>query len=125
LIAHPHQINQSVKPAVVGSADMKNFKEFLSESINISGDFNGNLYLNSEPEQKQVGESYLADVVWEGNLYRFEMVAKSGVPSKQELGEELQGEYPGAVVHQIYPAEQKNINIKSKSRYHPSKLEWL
>ena len=104
---------------------MKSFKEFLSESINISGDFNGNLYLNSEPEQKQVGESYLADVVWEGNLYRFEMVAKSGVPSKQELGEELQGEYPGAVVHQIYPAEQKNINIKSKSRYHPSKLEWL
>ena len=103
---------------------MKNFKEFLSESINISGDFNGNLYLNSEPEQKQVGESYLADVVWEGNLYRFEMVAKSGVPSKQELGEELQGEYPGAVVHNIYPATSSSLNIKSSQRYRPERLSW-
>jgi hypothetical protein len=104
---------------------MKSFKEFLSESVNISGDFNGSLYINSQPEQKQVGESYLADVVWQGNLYRFEMVTKSGLPSKQELGEDLQGEYPGAVVHQIYPAKQNNTKIKSTSRYHPSKLEWI
>lgn len=104
---------------------MKSFKEFLSESVTISGDFNGNLYINSQPEQQQVGESYIADVVWQGNLYRFEMLTKSEVPSKQKLGEELQGDYPGAVVHQIYPAKQKNINIKSASRYHPSKLEWI
>ena len=39
---------------------MKSFKEFLSESVNISGDFNGNLYINSQPEPQQVGEEYVA-----------------------------------------------------------------
>ncbi len=105
---------------------MKSFNQFLSESVNISGDFNGNLYINSQPEpQQQVGESYVADVVWEGNLYRLELVTKSGIPSKQELGEQLQRNYPGAIVHQIYPAEEKNFNIKNVQRYHPSKLEWI
>jgi hypothetical protein len=107
---------------------MKSFNQFLSESVNISGDFNGNLYINSQPEpepQQQVGESYVADVVWEGNLYRLELVTKSGIPSKQELGEQIQGQYPGAIVHQIYPAEEKNFNIKNAQRYHPSKLEWI
>jgi hypothetical protein len=108
---------------------MKSFQKFLSESVNISGDFNGNLYINSQPEQpeqlKQVGEGYVADVVWEGNIYRLELVTRSGIPSKQELGEQLQIQYPGAVVHQIYPAEEKNFNIKNVQRYHPSKLEWI
>ena len=104
---------------------MKSFKQFLSESVTISGDFNGNLYINSQPEQQQVGESYVADVMWQGSLYRLEMVTKSGLPSKQELGEQLQGEYPGAVVHQIYPEEEKNYNIKNAKRYNPSKLEWI
>ena len=105
---------------------MKSFNQFLSESVNISGDFNGNLYINSQPEQpQQVGENYVADVVWEGNLYRLELITKSGVPSKQELGEQLQRQYPGAIVHQIYPAEEKNFNIKNVQRYHPSKLEWI
>jgi len=105
---------------------MKNFKQFLSESVNISGDFNGNLYINGSQEQPQsVGENYVADVMWKGNLYRFEMVTKTGVPSKQELAEQLQGEYPGAVVHQIYPVEEKNFNIRNAKRYHPSKLEWI
>jgi len=108
---------------------MKSFQEFLSESVNISGDFNGNLYINSQPEQqeqpKQVGEGYVADVVWEGNIYRLELVTRSGIPSKQELGEQLQKDYPGAIVHQIYPAEEKNLNIKNVQRYHPSKLEWI
>jgi hypothetical protein len=104
---------------------MKSFKEFLSESVNISGDFNGNLYINSQPEQQQMGEEYVADVLWNGSLYRMEMVAKNGIPSKKELGEQLQLNYPGAIVHQIYPAEQKNINIKDTKRYHPSKLEWI
>jgi hypothetical protein len=105
---------------------MKSFNQFLSESVNISGDFNGNLYINSQPEQpQQVGENYVADVVWEGNLYRLELITKSGVPTKQELGEQLQRQYPGAIVHQIYPAEEKNFNIKNVQRYHPSKLEWI
>ena len=107
---------------------MKSFNQFLSESVNISGDFNGNLYINSQPEPEQpqqVGENYVADVVWEGNLYRLELITKSGVPTKQELGEQLQRQYPGAIVHQIYPAEEKNFNIKNVQRYHPSKLEWI
>jgi len=105
---------------------MKSFKQFLSESVNVSGDFNGNIYINStQPEQQSVGEEYVADVMWMGNLYRMELVTDNGIPSKQDLGEQLQGEYPGAVVHQIYPVLEKNINIKNTKRYHPSKLEWI
>ena len=105
---------------------MKSFKQFLNESVNISGDFNGNLYINSQQEQpQQVGESYVADVMWMGSLYRMQLVTKSGLPSKQDLGEQLQREYPGAIVHNIYPAEEKNLNIKNVQRYHPSKLEWI
>ena len=105
---------------------MKSFKQFLNESVNISGDFNGNLYINSQQEEpQQVGESYVADVMWMGSLYRMQLVTKSGLPSKQDLGEQLQREYPGAIVHNIYPAEEKNPNIKNIQRYHPSKLEWI
>jgi hypothetical protein len=105
---------------------MKSFKQFLSESVTIAGDFNGNLYINSsESQQQEVGENYVADVMWNGSLYRMEMVTRTGLPSKRELGEQLQSEYPGAVVHQIYPAEQKNYNITNAKRYHPSKLEWI
>jgi hypothetical protein len=105
---------------------MKSFKQFISESVNISGDFNGNLYINSQPETpQQVGEEYVADVLWQGSLYRMELVTKSGIPSKRDLGEQLQGDYPGAVVHQIYPVTEKNFNIRNAKRYHPSKLEWI
>ena len=105
---------------------MKSFKQFITETIQISGDFNGNLYINSnQPQQHQVGEEYSADVLWNGNLYRMKLTTESGIPSKQELGEQLQGEYPGAVVQQIYPIEEKNTNIKKVKRYHPSKLEWI
>ena len=48
---------------------MKSFQQFLSESINISGDFNGNLYMNSSSEPEVAKESFIADVVWEGKLY--------------------------------------------------------
>ena len=93
---------------------MKSFKQFISESVNISGDFTGNLYINSsQPEQQSVGEEYVADVLWNGSLYRMELTSKTGIPSKQSLGEELQAEYPGAIVHQIYPITEKNCNIKS------------
>jgi len=105
---------------------MKSFKQFISESVNISGDFNGNLYINSnQPEPQSVGEEYVADVFWNGSLYRMELTTKNGVPSKQDLGEQLQNEYPGAIVHQIYPVIERNINIKDTKRYHPSKLEWI
>jgi hypothetical protein len=104
---------------------MKSFKQFISESVNIAGDFTGNLYINSQPETQQVGEEYVADVMWEGNLYRLELVTKTRIPSTRELGEQLQSDYPGAVVHQIYPVTEKNLNIKNAQRYHPSKLEWI
>jgi hypothetical protein len=104
---------------------MKSYRQFISESINIAGDFTGNLYVNSQPELQQVGEEYVADVMWQGNLYRIDLVTKNGIPSKRDLGEQLQGEYPGAIVHQIYPAEVKNFNITGRKRYHPSKLEWI
>ena len=105
---------------------MKSFKQFISESVNIAGDFTGNLYINSQPEQaQQVGEEYSADVMWQGSLYRLELVSKNGIPSARELGEQLQSTYPGAVVHQIYPMMEKNLNIKDAKRYHPSKLEWI
>ena len=105
---------------------MKSFKQFIAESVNISGDFTGNLYINSsQPEPQQVGEEYVADVLWNGSIYRMELVTKNGIPSKQSLGEQLQTEYPGAVVQQIYPVLEKNYNIKSTKRYHPSKLEWI
>jgi hypothetical protein len=106
---------------------MKNFKQFISESVNISGDFNGNLYMNPQDQQPQeeVGESYVADITWQNNIYRIEMVTKTGLPSKQELAEKLQSEYPGAMVHNIYPVEEKNFNIKNARRYHPAKLEWV
>jgi hypothetical protein len=104
---------------------MKSFKQFISESINIAGDFTGNLYVNSHPEQQQVGEEYVADIMWNGSLYRMEMISNNGIPSPRELGEQLQSEYPGAVVHQIYPITEKNLNIKNTKRYHPSKLEWI
>jgi len=105
---------------------MKSFRQFISESVNISGDFNGNLYINSnQPEPQQVGEEYVADVMWNGSLHRLELITKNGIPSKRELGEQLQSNYPGAIVHQIYPVEDKNYNITSLKRYHPSKLEWI
>jgi hypothetical protein len=102
---------------------MKKFNEFLSEAVNITGDFNGNLYINSqESESEGVEESYVADIMWEGKLYRMEI--EGSMPSKNELAENLQGEYPGAVVHQIYPAEIKNLNIKNVQRYQPERLSW-
>ena len=100
---------------------MKNFKEFLSESITINGDFNGTLNVGgSQPEQ--AAESFFADVVWEGKIYRMEI--EGSMPSKNELAEQLQGEYPGAVVHQIYPATSSSLNIKSSQRYRPERLGW-
>ena len=99
----------------------------MSESVNISGDFNGNLYINSsEPEQQPVGEQFVADVVWEGKLYRMEICSEK-IPSREELGEQIQSNYPGAMVHNIYPAQYNNnsaLRITGIKRYQPEKLSW-
>lgn len=102
---------------------MKSFKQFLSESVNIAGDFNGNLYINSSDAQsEQVGESFFADLMWEGKIYRIEVEGK--MMSKNELTEQIQGEYPGAIVHNIYPVTQSSIKIKNSQRYRPESLTW-
>jgi len=103
---------------------MKSFKKFLSESINIAGDFNGNLYVNgSEPQSEPVGESFFADVVWEGKMYRLEVEGK--MMNKNDLAEQIQGEYPGAIVHNIYPSQsQSSLRIKNSQRYQPERLTW-
>jgi len=99
---------------------MKSFQQFLSESITINGDFNGTLNVGgSQPEQ--TSESFFADVVWEGKLYRLEVEGK--MLSKNELAEQIQGEYPGAMVQNIYPGNAPSI-IKNAQRYQPEKLSW-
>ena len=100
---------------------MKSFQQFLSESITINGDFNGTLNVgSSQPEQAQ--ESFFADVMWEGKLYRLEVEGK--MLPKNELAEQIQGEYPGAIVHNIYPAQLNTSRIKNAQRYQPERLSW-
>ena len=106
---------------MLGTADMKNFKQFLSESITINGDFNGTLTYGGAPGQEQQKESYFADVVWEGKLYRLELEGQ--MLSKNELAEQIQGQYPGAMVQNIYPGEAPS-KIKSSKRYQPERLTW-
>jgi len=106
---------------------MKSFKQFLSESVNISGDFNGNLYMNNSDQiPETVGEQFVADIVWEGKLYRMEISADK-IPTRESLGEQIQGNYPGAVVHNIYPSQYNNnstLRITGIKRYQPEKLTW-
>ena len=74
-------------------------------------------------QSEPVKESFLADVVWQGKIYRMEVEGK--MISKNELTEQLQGEYPGAIVHNIYPASnQSSLKIKNTQRYQPEKLSW-
>ena len=101
---------------------MKSFQQFLSESINISGDFNGNLYMNSSSEPEVAKESFIADVVWEGKLYRLEVEGK--LMNKNELAEQLQDEYPGVIVHNIYPNSTSSVKVKTAQRYQPERLSW-
>jgi hypothetical protein len=100
---------------------MKSFQQFLSESITINGDFNGTLNVgSSQPEQ--TNETYFADVVWEGRMYRLEVEGK--MLNRNELAEQIQGEYPGAIVHNIYPSQLNTSRIKTAQRYQPEKLTW-
>jgi hypothetical protein len=100
---------------------MKSFQQFISESINIAGDFNGNLYMNSS-QPEIANESFLADVVWQGRLYRMQLEGK--IMSKNELAEQLQSEYPGAIVHNVYPVTEASIKVKNAERYRPERLSW-
>jgi len=99
---------------------MKSFQQFLQESITINGDFNGTLNVGgSQPEQQQ--ESFSADIVWEGKIYRLEV--EGSMMSRTELAEHIQGEYPGAVVQNVYPSSTQS-KIKSAQRYRPERLSW-
>lgn len=100
---------------------MKSFQQFLAESINISGDFNGNLYMNSS-QPEVANESFLADVVWQGRLYRMQLEGK--MMNKNQLAEHLQSEYPGAIVHNVYPVTEGSIKVKKAERYRPERLSW-
>lgn len=112
-------------PLESGSVNMKSYKQFISESINIAGDFNGTLNIGSQPSHQQVGEEFSVDFVWQGSIYRVEMISENGIPTKNELTTQLQSEYPGAIIHNIYPATQRVENVTKVNRYHPSKLEWI
>ena len=101
---------------------MKSFQEFLKESITINGDFNGTLNVGGSSQPEPAAESYVADVVWEGKIYRLEI--EGTMPSKNELAEQLQDEYPGAVVHNLYPSTTSSLKIKSSQRYRPERLGW-
>ena len=100
---------------------MKTYKEFLSESVNISGDFNGNLYINST-EREQVTEKYSADMEWKGELYRIEMAYEGSLPERKDLTEMIQSEYPGAIVHNVYPPTGNNKILGGRRIFHNS--EW-
>jgi hypothetical protein len=105
---------------------MKSFKQFLSESINISGDFNGTLIVGGNTPEPQK-EEFSADIVYRGNIHRISMVSENGVPSKMELTEYLQNEYPGSIVQHIYVREnlKSPIQVTNDKRYHPAKLDWI
>ena len=100
---------------------MKSFQQFLSESITINGDFNGTLNVGGS-QSEQASESFFADVVWEGKMYRLEVEGK--MLSKNELAEQIQGEYPGAIVHNVYPSQENTSRIKNVQRYQPERLTW-
>ena len=75
---------------------------------------------SAQPEQAT--ESFFADVVWEGKLYRLEI--EGGIMDKNSLTENLQDEYTGAIVHNIYPASSNSLTVKNAQRYRPERLTW-
>ena len=106
---------------------MKSFKQFLSESINISGDFNGTLIVGGNNQPEPQTEEFSADIVYMGNIHRISMVTENGVPTKNELTQYLQDEYPGSIVQHIYVKENSkgSIRVTDDKRYHPAKLDWI
>ncbi len=78
--------------------------------------------MNGGSQPEQATESFLADMVWQGKLYRLEVEGK--MMDKNALAEQLQGEYPGAIVHNIYPSTANSIKVKASQRYRPERLSW-
>jgi hypothetical protein len=113
---------------------MKSFKQFqreisktsLNESVNISGNASvETIIISGSSSSQPIEEKYVADIVWNGNLYRMELIAEEDrIPSRNELAEQLQGEYPGAIVHNVYPISNNNSKVLSVKRYQPEKLTW-
>ena len=105
---------------------MKSFQEFLQESVNIQ--HVDTLIVNdSDSNTQSVGEEFSADVMYHGSIHRISLVTENGIPSRNQLAEYLQDDYPGAIVQQIYVKEtsDKSIKIKDDKRYHPAKLDWV
>jgi len=105
---------------------MKTFQEFLQEGINIQN-VETLIVNDSDSITQSVGEEFSADVMYQGSIHRISMVTENGIPSRNQLAEYLQDEYPGAIVQQIYVKEtsDKSIKIKDDKRYHPAKLDWV
>lgn len=105
---------------------MKSFKEFIQESVNIQH-VDTLIVNNAESSPASVGEEFTADVVYQGSIHRLTMVSENGIPSKNELAEYLQDNYPGVIVQQIYVEDNspKSIQVKNEKRYHPAKLDWV
>lgn len=78
--------------------------------------------MNSSSQQETATESFLADIVWQGRLYRMEVEGK--MMDKNALAEQLQAEYPGAIVHNVYPNSTNPLKIKNTERYRPERLSW-
>jgi len=96
---------------------MKSYKEFLSESVNIAGDFNGTLHVHSDGKTAEpVGETYSADIIYNGELFRIEILSENGIPNHGDLTWMLQDEYPGAMVQYIYPPQKSKVNITKSNR---------
>ena len=107
---------------------MKTFKQFLSESITINGDFNGTLNVGgSSLESQPQTEEFSADIVYMGNIHRISMKTENGIPTKNDLTEYLQSEYPGSIVQHIYVNDnsESSIKVTNNKRYHPAKLDWV
>lgn len=96
---------------------MKSYKEFLSESVNIAGDFNGTLHVHNDGKTAEpVGETYSADIIYNGELFRIDILSETGIPTHDELTWMLQEEYPGAMVQYIYPPNKPKVNITKSHR---------
>lgn len=100
---------------------MKSFQQFLSEGkITIT--------IDTDDIETSKNEEFGADVVWEGKLYRMDLsTTRDNIPTEKELTEQLQNEYPGAMVQKIYKVtkEESDIKVVGKKRYNPAMLSWV
>jgi hypothetical protein len=102
---------------------MKSFQQFLSEPstlLEISTEIFISMDLNHN--QNKHKNLSLLDVVWQGKIYRMEVEGK--MMDKNELAEQLQDEYPGAIVHNVYPNTTSSVKVKNAQRYQPERLSW-